>query len=396
MGVSTQASIRVCKLRLYPTNAQVITIWRWFHALEQTWTHLRDAKQNSWEQENKTLTLYDLNMLLPHLRSCNPELAAPQAVTQQNLSHRLTAAYKSFFTHRKNGNKKARVPRRSKHIRSMTFPSQFQVLEGKIRAGKLGWIKARGTLPDEEYRTFTLKLTRTGKWMAYLTYKVELIHHIHTVDKVGVDLGMEKYLTTSDGYFAPNTRIFRRYDARIAKLNRKLSRQQRGSRRRYITVKLLRRAYEDRTNAMMDYVHKLSTQIANRYKTIYVEDLNIKAMIRGYVHRVGDMCWRTFLDLLEYKVKDRGGQLVYVNPRGTSQYCSMCGEYVHKNLGERIHQCPVCGYTTDRDHNASINVLKRGEGFALTEKTPLPETTPYGMGSVISEFNEVKSITTLT
>lgn len=152
------------------------------------------------------------------------------------------------------------------------------------------------------------------------------------VDEVGIDLGMEKYLTTSNGYFAPNTRVFRQYDERIAKHQRKLARQKRGSHRRYKTLKLLHRAYEDRTNAMMDYLHKLSTSLANQYKTIYVEDLYIKAMIRGYVHRVADMCWRKFLDLLKYKVKDRGGELVYVNPRGTSQYCSQCGEPVIKAL----------------------------------------------------------------
>ena len=396
MGVSSESSIRVTKLRLYPTNAQVIKIWQWFHALEQTWTHLRDAKQNTWKQTGKTLTQYDLNNLLPHLRTTDPELAEPQAVVQQNPSFRLITAYKSFFSHRKNGNRKARLPRRVNSIRSITFPSQFRVKYGKLRAGKLGWIKYRSSMPEEKVRTLTIKLTKTGKWYAYLTYKAEPTQHLHTVDEVGIDLGMEKYLTTSDGYYAPNTRVFRRYDARIARLNRILARQQRGSHRRYKTVKLLRRAYEDRTNSMMDYEHKLSTHLANKYKTIYVENLNIKAMIRGYVHRVGDMCWRKFLNLLEYKVKDRGGQLVYVDPRGTSQNCSKCGEYVPKNLGERIHQCPICGYTTDRDHNASINVLKRGKGFALTENTPLPETTYTRMSSGSSGFNEVRSITTLT
>lgn len=147
MGNSSPASIRVCKLRFYPTNAQVIKIWRWLNALEQTWTHLRDVKQNTWKQENKTLGRFDLSNLLPHLRANNAELVEPQAVTQQNLSHRLVMAYKCFFTHRKNGNWKARLPRRLKPIRSMTFPSQFRVGEGRIRAGKLGWIKYRGTLP---------------------------------------------------------------------------------------------------------------------------------------------------------------------------------------------------------------------------------------------------------
>ena len=128
-------------------------------------------------------------------------------------------------------------------------------------------------------------------------------------------------------------------------------------------------------NARHDFHHKVSHLLSNLYKTIYIEDLNIAEMSRGLRlgKSINDAGWRTFIDMLDYKLEERGGQLVYVDPRGTSQLCSECGEYVPKELGERMHICPACGYTTDRDHNASRNVLKRGRGTAFTERKPLPQ-----------------------
>ena len=81
--------------------------------------------------------------------------------------------------------------------------------------------------------------------------------------------------------------------------------------------------------------------------------------------------------MIAYKVESTGGQLIQVDPRGTTQMCSGCGETVPKDLSQRIHACPSCGLVLDRDHNAALNILARGReiGKELAESRPVEEKT---------------------
>jgi len=86
---------------------------------------------------------------------------------------------------------------------------------------------------------------------------------------------------------------------------------------------------------------------------------------RKTLHRhVADAGWRTFLDMLVYKAQSAGKLIVFVDPRGTSQECAVCGETIPKMLWDRVHSCPLCGFATDRDINASLVIRKRGTGRA--------------------------------
>ena len=105
----------------------------------------------------------------------------------------------------------------------------------------------------------------------------------------------------------------------------------------------------------------MSAGIVQRYGFIAVEDLNITGLARSHVSKsIGDAAWGQFLDLLSYKAEKAGRTFVRVSPNGTSQWCSGCGCRVEKTLDVRVHACPHCGMTVDRDVNAALNVLARG------------------------------------
>jgi putative transposase len=110
-----------------------------------------------------------------------------------------------------------------------------------------------------------------------------------------------------------------------------------------------------------DFHFKTAKRYADAYKTIVVEELNIRALGRSRLAKsILDASWSAFLAILGCKAASAGGQVVRVNPRFTTQQCARCGEYVQKSLSVRTHSCPSCGYVADRDVNAAQNILRAG------------------------------------
>ena len=112
--------------------------------------------------------------------------------------------------------------------------------------------------------------------------------------------------------------------------------------------------------ARLDHHHKVALDLAQRFDSIAVEDLNIKGLAGGMLAKqVHDVAWEQFISILASKAECAGREFIKVDPRGTSQTCSECGGEVRKGLAVRVHDCPHCGYVADRDHNAARNVEKR-------------------------------------
>jgi putative transposase len=121
---------------------------------------------------------------------------------------------------------------------------------------------------------------------------------------------------------------------------------------------------------------------------IVFENLNIKIMQKNHhlAKSIGDASWGKLMELTRYKAESAGGSVQFVNPNGTSQICSRCGETVEKSLSDRVHTCTMCGFSTDRDFNASLNILGRlGTDSAELLKTPV-ETEPPQLPSGGCEF----------
>ena len=123
----------------------------------------------------------------------------------------------------------------------------------------------------------------------------------------------------------------------------------------------------------MDFLHKLSNAYVRNYDKIVLEDLNISSMVQGEMNSKNtlDSSWRTFIQLLLYKAESANTEVILVDSKDTSKECSQCGVKTDKNLWQREHSCPSCGYTTDRDYNAAQNILGKG----LAEDTPVETAT---------------------
>jgi putative transposase len=164
---------------------------------------------------------------------------------------------------------------------------------------------------------------------------------------------------------------------RLAHLQRGMSRKERGSRNWVKAKTKIARLHEKIGNRRSDFLHKASRKIADAFMAVYVEDLKIGNMVgsRCLAKSISDAGWGRFIGMIAYKVEGTGGRLVRVNPRGTTQECSRCGESVKKTLSERIHECPHCGLVMSRDLNAALNILARGReiGQELPKFRPVEE-----------------------
>ena len=213
----------------------------------------------------------------------------------------------------------------------------------------------------------TITKTPSGKYFVSVFTEEEYTTPIEKSGKpVGIDLGLkdllihfckEKLLRITD------TR--RKYECRLAKAQRHLSRKVKGS-RGFESQKLkVSRLHEKITNSRADYLHKCSISLVRRYDTICIEDLNVKGMERNHrlAKSITDASWGTFINMLTYKAEWNSKKVVKIDRfYPSSQTCSVCG-YVNKDtkdLSIREWECPVCHAHHDRDVNAAINILRIG------------------------------------
>ena len=216
-------------------------------------------------------------------------------------------------------------------------------------------------------------------------------------NSVGIDLGVEKFVTLSDGITIENPRFIEKVEKRIKKLQKQLSRRRKGSNNRGKLILKLQRKYRKLRNMREDFLDKVSTAIAKQYDTIIMEDLNVQGLMRN--HRVSksltDVSFYAFRQKLEWKAAKYGKNLVLIGRFDpSSKLCSNCGNIKHDlRLSDRIYHCEVCGLIIDRDYNASKNIRKIGlikVGLVQPESTPVETATsglrgiyPYRQMSVI-------------
>jgi putative transposase len=164
---------------------------------------------------------------------------------------------------------------------------------------------------------------------------------------------------TSGGERIESPKFLRKSEEKLKRKQRAVSKKKRGSNRRRKTVRQLAKLHEKVANQRRDYSHKESRKLIHEYGLIAFEDLHIQGMVKNHhlAKSIADSGWNQLIQFVTYKAESAGRQVVQVNPSGTSQRCSNCGEIVKKSLAVRVHPCP-CGYVADRDENAAINILK--------------------------------------
>ena len=288
---------------------------------------------------------------------------------------------------------------RNRHAPSFTLPSKenFRIknIDKKyslLLIPKVGRVKMtrRGGNSWEDGVPKQVVLRHDGhRWRAFVFYEVEVEKRPDDGEVLGVDMNVHQ-IATSDGhfYFLPD---LKKKEARRKRYQRRMARQVKGSNRRKDTKKKLRKVSREIANTRKDWVHKTTGEISEKCGTIAVEDLkvnNMTASAKGTIENPGknvkqkSRLNRAMLDTamgmirrnLEYKC----GRLIKVNPAYTSQTCSHCGhaEKENRKTQERF-QCVSCGYVSNADTNAAINIRRlgmaqlHGEERSVLKKTPV-------------------------
>ena len=188
-----------------------------------------------------------------------------------------------------------------------------------------------------------------------------------TGKSIGLDVGIKEFYTDSNGDTCSNPKYLRKSEKRLKRLQRRLSKCQKGSKNRKKFQKRLAKQHLKVSRQRKDFVVKNARALCQSNDLIAVEDLQVKNMVRNHklAKSISDASWSMFRIWLEYFGKVFNREIVAVKPHFTSQNCSSCGEIVKKSLSVRTHVCN-CGCVLDRDHNAAINILNRA-GHAQTK-----------------------------
>ena len=275
-------------------------------------------------------------------------------------------AFKAFFRRGKAGENPG-LPRYQGQGRydSLTYPQAtgFALKGRHLRLGKVGLVKVRPHRALEGCpKTCTIRRGATGKWWATLVCAVAVSPLPASTASTGLDVGLEKFATLSDGQPIPNPRFFRQEEKALAKAQRKRSVADQGTPERAQARQVVARVHERIGFKRHDFAHQWARRLVNHYGLIAVEDLTINGMVHKHclAKSIHDAAWSQFRQILSYKAVEAGRTMVAVNPAYTSQDCSQCGHRLRKALSQRRHQCPCCQLDLDRNENAARNILRLG------------------------------------
>ena len=325
-----------------------------------------ESRIDCYRKTGKGRSFFDQCKELTEVRADMHEFEAVSTIVFRGVLSRLDKAYKRFFKH-------GGFPRFKSSRRWRTIEINDQAWRMLKREGDKLVLKIKG-LPRIEVKPsrelppngllkairITGKPLRTEVALSYETPAPEPVKEIS--NPVGIDMGISKRLSLSNGETLEKREIDRK---KLIRLQRSVSRKQKGSNNRRKAVRLLAKEWQRLTDRERDYLHRLTSEIVGMYDFIAVEKLKTKNMLRNrnLARSISEQTWGRFITLLDEKAESAGVKMVEVDPRGTSQECSSCGTEVKKNLSIRTHKCS-CGLEMDRDVNAAINILHRGISIA--------------------------------
>jgi putative transposase len=375
---------RTYRYRLYPKRETEKKMLDTLESCRQTYNEMLNICQSTYEMTGKGLTRFDMNKCIRH--GIDFDISQVHSQVLQNVNDRIAKAYANFFRRvkEKQSGKHIEVgyPRHKKYYKSFAYPqSGYELVNNKLRLSKIGNVHVRiGRKQNRikgEIKTLTIKREPSGKWFACFSCIENTKEKTKVNDKkIGIDVGLEHFANMSDGTVIDNPRFLIQSEKRLAILQRRLSRTNKGSKNRNTARLKVAIMHEKIVNQRRDFLHKLSCHIVKEYGFIAIEDLNIKSMVRHpyLAKHISDASWGTFANMLRYKAESAGSELPEVNPRKTSQMCSQCKNEVPKTLAQRWHRCPYCGIEMHRDLNAAKNILTVGTtGIACGDWSPALE-----------------------
>ena len=366
---------RAIKYRIYPNQEQRTRFAQTFGCCRKVW-NLMLADQQAHYQETGTIlhtTPAQYKDTYPYLREVD---SLALANVQLNLRKANKAAYKDGISNPPKFKSKHRS--KASYTTNCQYPTNskptIRVTDTGIHLPVIGDVKAvihRYAKEGWTLKSATVSQDSAGNYYCSVLYEYETVVNQCPVNKsIGFDYKSDGLYMDSDGHCADMPKYFRQSQKKIAKAQKALSRKQ-GSKKGEPKSANWKKAqhrvnqiYRHTANQRQDYLHKLSTEIANQYDVVCIEDLNMKAMSNkgfGNGKATMDNGWGMFTQFLEYKLSERGKSLVRIDRwYPSSQNCHICGHRQKMPVTKRTYVCPSCGMVMDRDYNAAINILHKG------------------------------------
>ena len=359
------------KLRLYPNLEQSNKINQTIGCSRLVYNQFLDYKIYDYKNNKTSVSYKDCSKLLTTLKIALPFLKEVDKFALQNSLKHLDASYKNFF---KNG---FGFPKfKSKHNKVNSYTTNFtnnniKVTDKYVQLPKVGKVKYRGYKNNNigDYKIISATISRNNLNQYYCSVLCELeITPLPTLTKeVGIDLGVKTFATLSDGNSISNPRTLFKYESKLKKEQRRLSKKQKGSKNQEKQRLILAKIHQKIANIREDFLQKESTKIIIENQVICLECLSVKNMmtsdkLKNMAKELSNVGLNRFVNLLTYKADWYGRNLIKIDRYyPSSQLCNCCGYKNTKlDINDRIWLCPSCNTLLDRDYNASLNILKEG------------------------------------
>lgn len=366
--------------KLEPTQEQAQEMTHWLNVCRGVWNYAL-AERRDWIKSRKCdinacsikheyilpadaprVTYASQCKLLTGAKKALPHLKDPYSQVLQQVLQQLEKAFIGMWEQERGFPRFKKVGR----MRSFLFP-QFKespVVGGGLQLPKLGWVRMRLHRPIPE--GFDIKqvriIRRASGWYAMLILSADVSipdiqPHGHPI---GIDVGKNSFVATSDGKLIDRPRFFVSSQHKLKLLNRDVSRKQKGSKNQQKARVKVARLYEKIHNCRKHFHIAVAHHLCDQSGMIFAEELNLKTLAKGMLGKhCLDAGWWSFLNILDWVATKRGVYFAKVDAKGTSQLCPICDARVSKDLSVRVHDCS-CGYRTNRDVASSQVVLKRG------------------------------------
>ena len=364
------------KFRLYLTDEQRILINKTLGCKRFVYNYYLN-----YLKDNNGINRFDLHKDLPKLKEENEFLKEVDSTVLCSAVDDLCKAFNDYYAKRKGypnfKSKFSRQSYRTSCVRGTYKEKEYSNIEVDllsrfIKLPKLGKVKIRGYRNRERIEGKILNATisreRTNKYYVSVVVVGDiLIEKAIPTSIVGIDLGIKDLVITSDGVKYSNDKILMKYEKRLKRLQRELSRREKGSKNYLKTKEKIARVHAKIKNYRKHYLNDIANEIVDEHDIIVTEDLKVQDMFKdkkkAFNKSLSDAAFSTLRSLIEWKCKIKGKIYYKINTYyPSSQICSHCG-YKNsklKDLSIREYDCPKCGIHNDRDINASLNILFEG------------------------------------
>ena len=369
--------LKSIKIRIYPDSVQKQFISKQLGCCRFIYNKLLYYKKIQYEQNKQKVSLSQLGKYLTNLKNQKDCLFLNDvySVCLQQSMQDLIKAYDNFFKLHKGYPK---FKSKKDTIQSCRFINNIFKCKKKINGNRITLIKQLQNIlfkcskKDEIYlnhnekyiHSVTLTKTSTNKYYLSILIDYNIIQKEKLDTVIGLDLGIKDFIVDSNGNRYDNKHFHKNQENKLKKLNKQLSKKQKGSNNRNKARIKLAKVYEKITNQRNTYLHQITSKLVNENQVICIEDLNVKGMMSNHKlsKSIQDLSLYEFRRQLEYKCRWYGRQLIIIDRfYPSSKTCHNCG-YIYKDLklNEREWICPHCGKVIDRDYNASLNILDEG------------------------------------